>query len=553
MPLQKHLERNSLHVLRRGGREAEGTGLLNRHRGSTSIEGSNPSLSALRRARSIWRARSLLHQLHDMSAAAENRLRFAPSPTGYLHVGGARTALFNWLYARHFGGQFLLRVEDTDKARSTDASTRAIFDGLRWLGLDWDEDVVYQGANLERHRADALALIDSGAAYRDFTPQQVLEERRRDAELRGEIYKYKREWAELPLHEEKLRLERGDPYVVRFRVPDPDGVTEWDDLVHDRIAFPNKDVDDFVILRSDQTPIYNMAVVSDDIAMGITLVMRGDDHISNTPKQIMLYNALGKTVPQFAHLPMIHGLDGKKLSKRHGATAVADYQHEGLLPQAMLNFLALLGWSPGGDREVMMLSEMVDLFSPDGLQRKAAIFDPKKLEWMNGQHLSIMPLVELEPTVTRAIVAKGLATTEELATRHDWYMQLLDLLRVRARIIDDIVRQAMPYFADQIEYDPEAVSKQWKDRPATISILEATVSALSAVEPWEAASLEDALRALAERLGVSGGKIFQPLRVALTGLTVSPGIFDVLVMQGRERSLRRIQTAVEMLRSDENS
>ncbi len=282
------------------------------------------------------------------------RLRFAPSPTGYLHVGGARTALFNWLFARKFGGQFLLRIEDTDKARSTDASTRAIFDGLTWLGLDWDEEVVYQGANLERHRADALRLLDSGAAYRDFTPQHVLDERRRTAEERGEIYKYRREWAELPLYEAEQRLERGDPYVVRFRVPD--GVTEWDDLVHERISFANKDIEDFVILRSDGTPIYNHAVVSDDIAMRITLVMRGDDHISNTPKQIMLYEALGKPVPQFAHLPMIHGLDGKKLSKRHGATAVGDYQHEGLLPQAMLNFLALLGWSPGGDREVMTLA-----------------------------------------------------------------------------------------------------------------------------------------------------------------------------------------------------
>ncbi len=487
-----------------------------------------------------------------MSADGQHRLRFAPSPTGYLHVGGARTALFNWLYVRRFGGQFLLRVEDTDKARSTDESTRAIFEGLQWLGLDWDEEVVYQGANLERHRADALALIQSGSAYRDFTPQHVLEERRREAEGRGEIYKYKREWAELPLHEEKLRLDRGDPYVVRFRVPDETGVTEWSDLVHDRIAFPNKDIDDFVILRSDGTPIYNMAVVSDDIAMGITLVMRGDDHISNTPKQIMLYGALGKPVPQFAHLPMIHGLDGKKLSKRHGATAVADYQHEGLLPQAMLNFLALLGWSPGGDREVMMLQEMVELFSPDGLQRKAAIFDPKKLEWMNGQHLSIMPLADLEPTVTRAIVASGLASEEELSDRRDWYLRLLDLLRVRARIIDDIVRQAGPYFSDTIEYDPEAVGKHWRDHPATIAILQATRGALAETKSWEAAALEATLRALAERLGIGGGKIFQPLRVALTGLTVSPGIFDVLVMQGRELSLARLDQAVDLLRQNGN-
>ena len=480
------------------------------------------------------------------------RLRFAPSPTGYLHVGGARTALFNWLYARRFGGQFLLRIEDTDKARSTDESTRAIFDGLHWLGLDWDEDVVYQGANLERHRADAEKLLASGAAYRDFTPQAVLEERRKAAEAAGEIYRYKREWAELPLHEEKLRLERGDPYVIRFRIPDPDGITEWDDLVHERIAFPNKDIEDFVILRSDGTPIYNLAVVSDDIAMRVTLVMRGDDHISNTPKQILLYRALDKPVPQFAHLPMIHGLDGKKLSKRHGATAVGDYQHEGLLPQAMLNFLALLGWSPGGDREVMTMQEMIELFSTDGLQRKAAIFDPKKLEWMNGQHLSIMPLAELEPTVTRAIVAAGLATEPDLAARHDWYLALIDLLRVRARIIDDIVRQAVPYFAEHIEYDAEAVAKQWKDRAAAASMLRDIHSALAGVQAWEATTLEASLRALADRLGIGGGKLFQPLRVALTGLTVSPGIFDVLVLQGQARSLARVQAAVDWLSAGTN-
>ncbi len=482
-----------------------------------------------------------------MSTHPAARVRFAPSPTGYLHVGGARTALFNWLYVRRFGGQFLLRVEDTDKARSTDESTRAIFDGLEWLGLGWDEPVVYQGANLERHRADVKSLLDSGLAYRDFTPQATLEERRADAQARGEIYKYKREWAELPLHEEQQRLERGDPYVVRFRVPDESGITEWDDLVHERIAFPNKDVDDFVILRSDRTPIYNLAVVSDDIAMGVTLVMRGDDHISNTPKQIMLYNALGKPLPRFAHLPMIHGLDGKKLSKRHGATAVGDYQHEGLLPQAMLNFLALLGWSPGGDREVMTLAEMTDLFSPEGLQRKAAIFDPKKLEWMNGQHMSTMSLSDLEPVVTRAIVASGLATADVLEAKQDWYLRLLDLLRVRSRVVDDIVRQAAPYLARDIEYDPDAVAKQWKDRAASLNLLTATRDALMAASSWEAATLEAELRGVAEKLGIGGGKLFQPLRVALTGLTVSPGIFDVLVMQGRDLAIYRVEQAINHL------
>src|SRR5438270_7693768 len=339
-----------------------------------------------------------------------HRLRFAPSPTGYLHVGGARTARFNWLFVRHYGGQFLLRVEDTDRARSTDASTRAIFEGLEWLGLQWDEDVVYQGANLERHRNDAQRLLERGAAYRCFCTPEEIDQRRREAEAAGDAFKYDRRCDRLPADEVSRRVGAGMPFVLRFRVPD--GETSWDDLVHREITFPNKDIEDFVVLRSDGTPIYNMAVVSDDIAMRITVVMRGDDHISNTPKQIMIYEALGSTLPRFAHLPMIHGLDGKKLSKRHGATAVGDYRHEGILPQAMLNFLALLGWSPGNDIEIMTVPQMIELFSVEGLSRKAAIFDPKKLEWMNGQHLSLLASGELLPLVSSALIDAELATRD---------------------------------------------------------------------------------------------------------------------------------------------
>jgi glutamyl-tRNA synthetase len=479
-----------------------------------------------------------------LSGETISRVRFAPSPTGYLHVGGARTALFNWLFVKRFGGQFLLRIEDTDKARSTDESTRAIFEGLEWLGLGWDEPPVYQGANLERHRADADRMLANGSVYRCFCTQAELEARRKDAEARKESFKYDRRCDRLSPAEIEAKLAAGTPHVLRFRVPD--GTTEWDDLVHERIAFPNKDIEDFVILRSDRTPIYNMAVVSDDIAMRITLVMRGDDHISNTPKQIMLYRALGAALPRFAHLPMIHGLDGKKLSKRHGATAVADYQHQGILPGAMLNFLALLGWSPGGDREVMSMEEMIELFSPDGLQKKAAVFDTKKLEWMNGQHLSRTPASELAPLITPKLVAAGLAATADLERKHDWYLALLDLLKVRARTTDEIVHQATPYFTDDIAYDPDAVAKQWKDATATRDILAATRDRL-AHTAWEPAQMEEALRKLAEERGTTGGKIFQPLRVALTGLSVSPGIFDVLMMLGPDRALRRIEHAERWL------
>jgi glutamyl-tRNA synthetase len=477
--------------------------------------------------------------------APRPRLRFAPSPTGYLHVGGARTALFNWLYARHFGGEFLLRIEDTDKARSTDESTGAIFEGMRWLGLEWNEEVVYQGANLERHQKDAFHMLETGSAYRCFCTPAELDERRREAESRKESFKYDRRCDRLPAAEVESRVAAGEPFVVRFRIPE--GTTEWVDLVHEKIAFPNKDLEDFVILRSNATPIYNLAVVSDDIAMRITLVMRGDDHISNTPKQILLYRALGAELPVFAHLPMIHGMDGKKLSKRHGATAVGDYQHLGLLPGAMLNFLALLGWSPGGDREVMTLDEMVELFTPDGLQRKAAIFDPQKLEWMNGQHLSREPLETIEPRVTPSVIAAGLTSAEDIASRREWYMSLLDLLRVRARTIDDIVRQAAPYFVESISYDAEATAKNWKDPAQAADILRGALDALSNAGEWTPGNLETALRGFAEAKGIAAGKVFQPLRVALTGMSVSPGIFEVLVMQGRELALKRISAAVATL------
>ncbi len=477
----------------------------------------------------------------------KNRLRFAPSPTGYLHVGGARTALFNWLYCKHYGGQFLLRIEDTDKARSTDESTRAIFDGLNWLGLTWDEEVVFQGASLALHQTDARALLDKNKAYRCFCTAAELDARRKDAEKMKQAFRYDGRCDRLKPDELKAKLDASTPFTIRFRIPG--GSTTWNDLVHGDITFPNKDVDDFIILRGDGTPIYNLAVVSDDIAMNITLVMRGDDHISNTPKQIMLYQALGAAIPKFAHLPMIHGMDGKKLSKRHGATAVGDYQHLGMLPEAMLNFLALLGWSPGNDLEVMSVAEMVEKFSADHLSKKAAVFDTQKLEWMNGQHLSRTAGDALMPVVAKALDAAGLASLKDIESKRAWFLKLVELLKIRARTIDDIVRQATPYLRDSIEYDPEAVAKQWKEREPTAKTLSATRDALAAAKDWAPAVLEEDLRKLAESLGTTGGKIFQPLRVALTGLTVSPGIFDVLELLGRERSLARIETAVKHLSS----
>lgn len=470
------------------------------------------------------------------------RVRFAPSPTGFLHVGGARTALFNWLFARQRGGAFLLRVEDTDKARSTDESTRAIFEGLTWLGLLWDEEVVYQGANLERHQRDARRLLAEGKAYRCFCTAAELDQRRAEADARKETFRYDSRCDRLDPAEVARRVEAGMPHTIRFRVPS--GSTSWTDMVHGDIAFPNKELDDLVILRSDGTPIYNLAVVSDDIAMRITHVMRGDDHVSNTPKQILLYQALGASLPEFAHFPMIHGMDGKKLSKRHGATAVGDYQHLGILPEAMLNFLALLGWSPGGDREVMTRDEMVELFSADGLLAKASVFDMKKLEWMNGQHIMRMSLDEIVARVVPLMVAAGYGTAEFFTEQTAWTSKLVDQLRLRARTLDDLVTQAKPYFGASVTLDDDAVTRQWKDAAQAKSLLTSARATLASLPAWDAATLEPALRGVAEAAGVGAGKLMQPLRVALLGVAASPGLFDVLELLGRERSLARIDDAL---------
>jgi glutamyl-tRNA synthetase len=425
------------------------------------------------------------------------RVRFAPSPTGYLHVGGARTALFNWLYARHTGGTFLLRIEDTDKQRSTDEHTQVIIDGLDWLGLDWDEEVVFQGARIVRHQEAADRLLAEGNAY----------------------------------------LDEG---AIRFRMPT--GEIAWDDAVHERIAFQGEDLKDFVILRTDRTPIYNLAVVVDDVDMNITHVLRGDDHISNTPKQIALYRALGHEPPVFGHVPMINGMDGKKLSKRHGATAVGDYQHLGILPAAMRNFLALLGWSPGGDREIMTRDEMVQLFSFDGVQKKAAVFDTTKLEWMNGQYLSASTPEELFP-----LIAPQLA---ELAVDggRDAVLRAIGAVKTRSRTTIDVARQvAVRLDAKFVTLDEKAVKEIGKDPAGYQQALTAALDALRGIE-WTPQAIEQALRAVAEQLGVAAGKVFQPIRIALTGGTVSEPVNELLFVIGKEAAVRRLEAAVTAAR-----
>jgi glutamyl-tRNA synthetase len=475
-----------------------------------------------------------------MNEQTEVRVRFAPSPTGYLHVGGARTALFNWLFARHHGGAFVLRIEDTDRERSSDAMTDAILEGMTWLGLDWDEGPLHQADGLERHREDALRLLRAGHAYRCFCTPEQLAERRAGHPAGAGAFRYDRRCLALPAAESAARAESGEPHTVRVRVLP--GTTRWLDSVHGEIAFDNADIEDFIILRSDATPIYNMAVVSDDIAMRITHVVRGDDHISNTPKQILLYVALGAALPTFAHVPMILGPDGKRLSKRHGATAVGEYHEQGILAEAMFNFLALLGWSPGTDEEILSRAEIVARFSLDNVNRKSAIFDATKLEWMNGRYLAALPAAELVDRL-REFVDDAAAPRD-----HAWWIALVELLKVRSRTLREMAEQARSYITDSVEYEPDAVARYWRDAGEVADRLQRLRDSVARVQQWDVTTLETVLRALAEQLGVGAAKLIHPWRVSLTGAAASPGIFDVAALLGRERVLLRMDNAIAWLR-----
>ncbi|MEO8199263.1 MAG: glutamate--tRNA ligase [Gemmatimonadota bacterium] len=465
------------------------------------------------------------------------RVRFAPSPTGYLHVGGARTALFNWLFARKTGGVFILRIEDTDKERSTDSHTQVILDGLRWLGIEWNEGPFFQGGYTDRHRGDAERLLREGKAYRCFCTREELDAQRKATVSGAEAFRYDRRCYRLSAADIEDRIARGIPSVIRFLMPHEE--IAWDDAVHGRISFQGHDLDDLVILRSDNTPIYNLAVVSDDIEMRITHVIRGDDHISNTPKQVALYRALGHELPIFAHVPMILGKDGKKLSKRHGATAVGDYQDQGILPLAMRNFLALMGWSPGEDREIMPEAEMIALFSLEGIQKKPAVFDTTKLEWMNGQYLSMLPAAEMLGPVERELARMGIdAGGRDL-------LPVIDSVKARSRTILDVARQvAVRLDARQLQMDEKATQFRNKLGDGFARSLRVAAEALEQLgaSEWNADRTLEVVKRSAEENQIKLGDAMQPIRIALTGTTVSEPVNELLVVVGRDQALERLRS-----------
>lgn len=468
------------------------------------------------------------------------RVRFAPSPTGYLHVGGARTALYNWLFARKMGGVLVLRIEDTDRDRSSEEHIRAILEGMTWLGISWDEGPTFQGAHGDQHRADAMRLLESGRAYRCFcTPTTLEADRAAAAAEGGDAFRYNGRCRTLPVEQAAEMARQGSPFTVRLIMPQEE--LAWEDAVHGRISFQGSDLDDFVILRTDGSPIYNLAVVSDDIAMDITHVIRGDDHISNTPKQIAIYRGLGRTPPVFAHVPMIHGTDGRKLSKRHGATAVGDYRDQGILSEALRNFLLLLGWSSGDDTEIFTEEEMIARFSLEGIQRKAAVFDPAKLEWMNGQYLTSRSAADLEPITRRELARLGM----DPGSRD--LLPVIGAVQGRARTTLQLAeRVALRLDPGRAVPDEKVATLRRKLGPAWNGHVHSAVDTLESIPEaeWQAPLLLERLTGLAEETGVKLGDIMQPIRAILTGTTVSEPVNELLVVIGRETALHHLRRSL---------
>ena len=476
------------------------------------------------------------------------RVRFAPSPTGTLHVGGARTALYNYLFARANGGVFVLRIEDTDAARSTDESLGAILEGMRWLGLTWDEGPGVGGPHApysqaerrEHYHGHARALESAGRAYPCFCTAEELEQRRDAQAARGEAPRYDALCRALTPAERAARRAAGRAWALRFALPAPAEVA-WDDVVRGRVAFQSEVLDEFVLVRSDGLPTYNFACVVDDHEMEITHVIRGDDHISNTPRQLLLYHAFGWDPPVFAHVPMILGADGSRLSKRHGATSVAAYQDLGMVPEAMVNFLALLGWSYDGQRELFTLAELERVFRLERVGGNPAVFDTQKLEWMNGQHIRLLPEDERVRRVTRFLEGRGW----DLSARPgEWLVAFVRMLGERLRTFRDAEEYGRFALADTLEIEPEV----WGELLARSGVgarLRALADHVEADAEFSPVSLESRTRALAGELGVKVGELIGTARVALTGRKVSPGIFEAIVLLGRERTLARLRSAAE--------
>jgi glutamyl-tRNA synthetase len=493
-----------------------------------------------------------------MPPSNKPRVRFAPSPTGYLHVGGARTALFNWLFARHEGGTLLLRIEDTDIERNRPELVDGILEGLKWLGIEWDEGPIFQSQRLDLYRAAAERLLAGGAAFGCYCKAAAYsggdaapaDPEAPEGEGDEEGPKLQKNIAcpcrDLTEAEREAREKSGIPRAIRFRVPRT-GVTQFEDAVFGPREVQNAEIEDFVLLRSNGLPTYQLSVVVDDIDMRITHIIRGADHLSNTPKQALVYRALGADPPIFAHVPLILGPDRTRLSKRHGATSVGSYADEGFLPEAFRNFLALLGWSPGEDAEFLRTSELIERFALSGVSRTNAVFDRPKLEWFNTQYLQKPPVEYVLPYVEAELKSAGLWEGSQASRDGAWFAITVELIRSRTRLLGDFTTWARAFFTDDFDYEVEAREKFWKDERLP-GMLEKLANALDALTDWNHDACDAASRAVATAEGVKAGLLINATRVAIVGRAVAPPLFETMVVLGKDRVVTRLRRAVPFVK-----
>ncbi|MGB2768213.1 MAG: glutamate--tRNA ligase [Candidatus Zixiibacteriota bacterium] len=475
---------------------------------------------------------------------SEIRVRMAPSPSGFLHVGTARTTIYNWLFARHHKGKFILRIEDTDPSRSSREMIDAILEALTWLGLNWDEGPFYQSQRTELYQKYAQQLLESGKGYFCFCTPQELEEKRKQAIALKADWKYDRTCLKLSAAEKEEKIKNGAPKAIRLLLPE--GETSFSDLVYGEPRKENKELDDLIILRSDGTPTYNFACVVDDVDMRITHVIRGNDHIANTFKQVLIYNALGLTPPKFAHIPLILGKDKAKISKRHGAVSVMEYKEQGFLREAFVNYLALLGWSPKDDREILSTDQMIELFTLEGVNPSNPIFDQEKLEWMNGEYIRASDDQRLLDLALPFLIKENLVTDETARQKREWLLKYVSLFKERCKTLKEFAQIGKYFFEFDYQYEEKTAKKHFNSAEAA-GRLSAYVDRLSALVSFEKASIEQALRSLAEEMQIKPAPLIHPVRLATSGTSTGPPLFDMLELLGRDEVVKRIKKAIEFI------
>ena len=471
-------------------------------------------------------------------------VRFAPSPTGKLHLGGARTALFNWLYAKRYEGKFFLRIEDTDTERSKKEYTDQILNSLQWLGLDWSEPIIYQSKRSLIYKEAVQKLLDNGRAYRCFLTKEELELAREKSKKEGGDFHVPKTYRDISLNDQKSLLNSGQSFTIRLKVP-LKGVTSFEDEIYGKINVNNKEIDDFIIVRSDGSPTYNFTVVVDDNDMGINYVIRGEDHISNTPKQILIYSSLGFSIPSFAHLPMILGSDKKRLSKRHGAAGIEDFKKEGYSIDALLNYIAMLGWNPGTEEELFTLENLISKFDLNKIQKKGAVYDEKKLHWVAGQHM----MLKSEKSLLNEIRTDDPAWQKH--SKETYIFSVLKLMKIRAHTLNELKDSCTYFFSDPTDFDRDAAIKRWKDKSVNKLII-SYIRRLEKLTNWSLDELDLSLRDTAQEMAVSAAKLIHPVRLAISGKSYGPGLFELIQLLGKMTTIRRLKKALDIfpLRDD---